>query len=59
MGQKMNDKALMALNIMADRVNNGGNCVLELIIGENGMLAHLIPLEAWEQECEEGKEEDF
>ena len=55
----MNDKAIMALNIMADRVNNGGNCVLELIIGENGMLAHLIPLEAWEQECEEGEEKDF
>ena len=54
----MHDDAFAALQVMADKVARKQNCVLELLIGENGMLAHLIPLEAWESE-EEDKEEDY
>lgn len=48
----MSDASFMALQTMARRVSEDQNCVMELIIGENGMLAHLIPMEIWEQEME-------
>lgn len=48
----MSDASFMALQTMARRVSEDQNCVMELIIGENGMLAHLIPRELWEQEME-------
>lgn len=53
----MDNKGLLALKFLADLVNQSQNCVLELIIRDDGMLAHLIPLEAWEKEME-GEEDD-
>ena len=53
----MNNSNYLALQIMARRVTEDQNCVMELIIGENGLLAHLIPLEAWDNEME-GDEDD-
>lgn len=38
----------MALTVSAEQ-----NCVLEVIIGENGALAHLIPSDLWDEEMEE------
>ena len=36
------------------------NCVLELVISENTAIAHLIPLEAWQEEMgEEDEDEDY
>jgi hypothetical protein len=51
------DKSILALQIMANKVQADGNCVLELIIGDNGMLAHLIPLDAWENDFEDDEDE--
>lgn len=52
----MNDKALLALRMMTKTVTEEQNCVLELLIGEEGILAHLIPFEIWEAEM--GDDED-
>lgn len=41
------------LRIMAETVANSGDCVLEVIMGENGLIAHLIPVDVWEEEEEE------
>lgn len=53
-GMKMNETSLLALQMMARRVSEDQNCVMELIIGEEGMLAHLIPRELWEDEMDGG-----
>lgn len=46
-----------ALTVLANTVNESQNCVLEVIIGEGGALAHLIPRDLWEQtEMEEDYE---
>ena len=50
----MSDASLMALQMMARRVTEDQNCVMELIIGENGM----IPMEIWEAEMEDEDDED-
>jgi len=55
----MSEASLLALQMMARRVTEDQNCVMELIIGDNGMLAHLIPLEAWEGPLGFDGEEDF
>ena len=52
----MSETSLLALQMMARRVSEDQNCVMELIIGDNGMLAHLIPQEMW---LEEMDGEDF
>ena len=52
----MDDKALLALNMMARRVSESQDCVLEVIMGENGLLAHLIPIELFEGEEDEEDE---
>ena len=53
----MDDKAIYALKIMANQVTQEQNCVMELIIGENGMLAHLIPLDLWEADMEDDEDD--
>ena len=53
----MDDKALLALNMMARRVSESQDCVLELLIGEEGMLAHLITLDAYESEMEDDEDD--
>ena len=53
----MDDKAIYALKIMANQVTQEQNCVMELIIGEEGMLAHLIPLDLWEAEMEDDEDD--
>lgn len=45
--------AIAAIQAMADVVHQNQDCVLEIIIGENGMVAHLIPMELWEEEDDE------
>ena len=45
-----------ALMVLAHTVEQTQNCVLEVIIGEEGALAHLIPRDLWE---EMEMEEDF
>lgn len=50
----MSETSLLALQMMAKRVSEDQNCVMELIIGEEGMLAHLIPRELWEDEMDGG-----
>lgn len=46
-----------ALTVLANAVNESQNCVLEVIIGKDGALAHLIPRDLWEQtEMEEDYE---
>ena len=55
----MSEASLLALQMMARRVTEDQNCVMELIIGDNGMLAHLIPLDAWEGLLDFDGEEDF
>lgn len=53
----MSETSLLALQMMARRVSEDQNCVMELIVGENGMLAHLIPVEVWEAEMEDDKDD--
>lgn len=53
----MSDTSLMALQMMARHVSEDQNCVMELIIGENSMLAHLIPIEVWEAEMEDDEDD--
>lgn len=53
----MGDKTLQALSIMARIVTEQQNCVMELIIGDNGMLAHLIPIDVWEGYTDEEDED--
>lgn len=48
----MNDY-IDAIRAMALIVSRDQNCVLEVIIGEGGMLAHLIPQDLWDEEMEE------
>ena len=43
----MDDRKLLALNILVRQVTERQNCVMQLIIGEEGMIAHLIPLDAY------------
>lgn len=38
------------LKIMAETVAEYQSCVLEVIMGETTAIAHLIPLEAWQEE---------
>ncbi len=46
-----------ALTVLANAVNESQNCVLEVINGKDGALAHLIPRDLWEQtEMEEDYE---
>lgn len=46
----MNDDALFSIRMMAQKVTEDQDCVLQLIIGETGMIAQLIPLDAWEED---------
>ena len=46
------------LKIMADTVARTGTCVMEVIIGEEGALAHLIPADIWLQDDEEESDEE-
>ena len=46
------------LKIMADTVAESQACVLEVLIGETSAVAHLIPLEQWKAEMEEGDYDD-
>ena len=46
-----------ALMIMARTVSEKQDCVLEVLMGEAGMIAHLIPINAWEGDYEEGDED--
>ena len=54
----MSETSLLALQMMARRVSEDQNCVMELIIGEEGMLTHLIPRELWEYEMDGEDYED-
>lgn len=45
------------LRIMAETVATSGDCVLEVIMGENGLVAHLIPVDVWE--AEEGESDEI
>ena len=44
---------IQVINQMAKKVTEEQNCVLEVVIGENGILAHLIPGELWDDFMEE------
>lgn len=52
----MNNNNLFALRMMVEAVTETQNCVLEVIMGDNGLLAHLIPMEMFE--AEEDDEDD-
>lgn len=45
------------LKIMADTVADFQNCVLEVMIGQQTAIAHLIPLDEWRAEME-GEEDE-
>ncbi len=45
------------LKIMAETVAEYQNCILEVIMGETTAIAHLIPLDEWRAELEEGNDE--
>ena len=49
----MTNGGIEAIKLMARVVSEQQNCVLELIVGDEGMLAHLIPQDLWEADCEE------
>ena len=49
----MNQDTKHMLIAMANMVYQSQACVLEMIIHENGIIAHLIPREVWEEEGEE------
>ena len=46
------------LKILADTVAESQNCVLEVLMGESTAIAHLIPLEEWQAEYEEGYDDE-
>lgn len=46
------------LQIMSETVAEYQSCVLEVIMGETTAIAHLIPLEAWQAEMEEGYDDE-
>lgn len=49
-----------AIERMSQYVAQYQNCVMELIINETTAIAHLIPLESWEQETRgEDEDEDY
>ena len=54
----MDDKGIIALSMMAKHVSKTQDCVLELAICENGVLAHLIPLDAFMDMADYDDEED-
>lgn len=48
-----------ALMVLANTVEKSQDCVLEVVIGESGAVAHLIPRDLWEElEMEEDFEGD-
>ena len=51
----MTDKTAI-LMMMANKVITEQNCVLEVMMGEDTVVAHLRPLDAWEED-EEGWED--
>ena len=53
----MQNNNLFALKMMIEAVTENQDCVLELLIGEEGMLAHLIPLEIWGGEMEDDEDD--
>lgn len=53
----MEGNYVKVISQMAEKVTEEQNCVLEAIIGENGMLANLIPAELWDMYSEEDEEE--
>lgn len=46
------------LKIMAELVAESQTCVLEVIMNDTGAVAHLIPLEQWQAEMEEGFDDE-
>lgn len=46
----MANNNLFALKMMVEAVTESQNCVLEVIIGDNGFLARLIPRDMFEEE---------
>lgn len=46
----MQNSNLFALKMMIEAVTENRDCVLEVIMGDNGLLAHLIPMELFEGE---------
>lgn len=46
------------LKIMADTVADFQNCVLEVMIGQQTAIAHLIPLDEWRAEMEGEEDEE-
>lgn len=46
----MSNNNLYALKMMIEAVTENQDCVLETIIGDNGIIAHLIPIEMFEEE---------
>ena len=46
------------LKIMSETVAEYQSCVLEVIMGETTAIAHLIPLEAWQEEMGEDYEDE-
>ena len=43
-----------ALMVLANTVEKSQDCVLEVVIGESGAVAHLIPRDLWEDMEMEG-----
>ena len=46
------------LKIMSETVAEYQSCVLEVIMGETTAIAHLIPLEAWQEEMGDYEDEE-
>lgn len=46
----MGEQAREAIIELANMVYQTQACVLEMVISENGVIAHLIPREVWEEE---------
>ena len=46
------------LLMMVSAVTQHQNCVLEVIMGESGIVAHLIPLDQWGYEDDYEEDED-
>lgn len=49
----MQNNNLFALKMMIEAVTENQDCVLEAIIGEDGIIAHLIPIEMFEEDDED------
>ena len=49
----MANNNLYALKMMVEAVTDNQDCVLEVIMDDNGLLAHLIPIELFEGEEDE------